>query len=136
VETLRLQLAIHGLAVLTVSVVAGLILWRVLRREADGADWHLVHASGSVRGVLLIALAAIIHLPVLPGWLLAAVAWQIVFFAWTSLLAMIIRALSGQRGFYSTGSVANRVVFVLYALGTIALIPACITLIVGLARAL
>lgn len=135
-ETLRLHLALHGLTVLTVSVVAGLILWRVLARKHDGADWHLVHASGSVRGVMLLALAAIIHLPALPPWLLAAVTWQFIFFAWTSLAAMIIRALSGEQGFDARGSRANRAVFVLYAAGTIALVPACVTLITGLVRAL
>jgi len=135
-EALRLHLAAHGIAVLTVSVVAGLILWRVLHEQRDGADWHLVHASGSVRGVFLIALAPIIHLPALSEWLLTAVVWQIIFFAWTSLLAMIIRAVSGERGFYVGGSTANRIVSVLYVLGTVALIPACVTLIVGLVRAL
>lgn len=135
-EALRLHLALHGLAVLTVSIVAGLILWRVLSRERDGADWHLVHASGSVRGVLLIALAAIIHLPALPPWLMAAVTWQFIFFAWTSLAAMFIRALSGERGFYASGSLANRIVFGLYAAGAIALVPACLTLLAGLVRAL
>jgi hypothetical protein len=134
-ESLRLQLAIHGVAALTVSVVAGLVLWRVLRREGHGADWHLVHASGTARGVLLIALAPIIHLPALPEWLTVAVAWQIIFFVWTSLLAMIVRAFTGRPGFYAGGSLANRVVFVLYALGAVALVPACVTLIVGLVRA-
>lgn len=136
VEALRLHLALHGLAVLTVSVVAGLILWRVLSRERNGADWHLVHASGSARGVLLIAMAAIVHLPALPPWLLAAVSWQLIFFVWTSLAAMIIRALSGERGFHANGSFANRSVFALYVAGTIALVPACVTLLAGLIRAL
>lgn len=135
-ERLALHLAIHGIAVVMISVVAGLILWQVLHQARDGADWHLVHASGSVRGVLLLALAPIIHLPALPAWLTVAVAWQMVFFVWTSLAAMIVRALSGERGFYAGGSTANRIVFVLYLMGTIALVPACVTLLVGLIRAL
>jgi len=95
-----------------------------------------VHASGTVRGVLLIALAPIIDWPALSEWLAAAAAWQIIFFAWTSLLAIIVRALNGEQGFYSGGSTANRIVFALYLAGTVALIPACLTLAVGLFRAL
>lgn len=135
-ERLSLHLALHGMAVLTVSVIAGLVLWRVLYRNKDGAHWHLVHASGSVRGVLLIALAAVIDLPALPGWLASMAAWFIILFVWTSVAAMIIRALTGDPGFYSGGSPANKVVFVLYAIGTATLLPACAILIAGFARAL
>jgi len=135
-ERLALHLALHGMAVLTVSVFAGLVLWKVLYRNTDGAHWHLVHASGSVRGVLLIALAAIIDLPALPEWLAVTAAWLMIWFVWTSVIAMIIRALTGDPGFYSGGSIANKVVFVLYAVGTVALVPACVILIAGLARAL
>jgi len=135
-ERLSLHLALHGMAALTVSVFAGLVLWKVLYRNKDGAHWHLVHASGSVRGVLLIALAAIVDLPALPEWLVSVAAWLFILFVWTSLLAMIIRAFTGEPGFYSGGSVANKIVFVLYAVGTVALVPACAVFITGLARAL
>jgi hypothetical protein len=135
-EQLAVHLALHGVAVLTVSVVAGLVLWRVLYHDRDGADWHLVHASGSVRGIFLIALAAIIDLPALPEWLVAIAAWLIILFAWTSLIAMIIRAFSGERGFHSGGSKVNSAVYVLYAMGTVALFSACAILLVGLLKAL
>jgi hypothetical protein len=49
---------------------------------------------------------------------------------------MIIRAVTGERGFYTGGSSASRLVFVLYGLGAVALIPACAILIAGLARSL
>ena len=135
-DGLSVHLALHGVAVLTVSVIAGLVLWRVLRHEQEGADWHLVHASGTVRGVFLIALAAIVDLPRLPEWLTATAVWLIIWFAWTSVAAMIIRAVTGERGFYPGGSSASRLVFVLYGLGAVALIPACAILIAGLVRSL
>jgi len=37
-DRLALHLAMHGVAVLTVSVVAGLVLWRVLYQRGDGSD--------------------------------------------------------------------------------------------------
>ena len=135
-EQLAVHLALHGVAVLTASAVAGLVLWRVLYHDSDGTDWHLVHASGSVRGVFLIALAAIIDLPEQPEWLVAIAVWLIILFTWTSLIAMIIRAFSGERGFHFGGSKANWVVYVLYAMGAVALFPACAILIVGLLRSL
>lgn len=135
-DRLALHLALHGLAVITYSVIAGLVLWRTLHRDEDGSHWHLVHASGTVRGVLLLALAPVIEFPALPEWLVATAAWLIIWFAWTSVLAMTIRALSGERGFYIGGSVANRIVFGLYAMGAIGLFPACTILLVGVLRAL
>ena len=135
-DKLPIHLALHGIAVLTISAAAGLVLWRVLFKERDGADWHLVHASGSVRGVFLIALAAVIHLPSLPEWLAVTAAWLFIVFTWASLLAMFIRAFTGERGFYSGGSKANRVSFALYSLGAITLFPGAAILVIGFVRAL
>jgi uncharacterized membrane protein len=136
VDRLSLHLTLHGLAVLTFSVFAGLVLWRILDRNRGGADWHLVHASGTVRGVLLIALAAIIDLPALPEWLVATAVWLIIWFTWTSVIAMTIRAVTGERGFSIGGSNVNRLVFGLYAVGAFALFPACAILITGMLRSL
>jgi len=135
-DTIAVHLALHGVAVLTISLVAGLLLYRTILRNEDVASWHLVHASVSGRGVMLIALAAIIHLPALPTWLLSTTAWLAIAFAWTSTAAMVIRAVSGQRGLRCEGSFPNRAVFILYGVGTIAIFPACGVLIVGLLRAL
>ncbi len=135
-DNLPVHLALHGIAVLGISAAAGLVLWRVLLRDRDGADWHLVHASGTVRGVFLLALAPATHLLTLPDWLAVIAVCLIILFTWASLLAMFIRALSGQRGFYSGGSAANRVVFGLYAVGAVALFPGTAILFVGFARTL
>jgi hypothetical protein len=135
-ENLAVHLALHGAVVLTVSLLAGLFLYRSILRNRNEAAWHLVHAGGSGRGVMLIALAAIIHLPALPFWQLSTLVWLVIFFTWTSMLAMIIRAVSGERGLRCKGSNANKLVYILYALGTIAIFPACLLLISGLLNAL
>lgn len=133
---LAIHLALHGAIVLTVSIIAGLLLYGAILKSKNEAAWHLVHAGGTVRGVMLIALAAIIHLPVLPAWQLATAVWLIIFFVWTSMLAMIIAAISGDRGLGLSGSIANKLVYVLYGLGTIAIFPGCLLLILGLFKAL
>jgi hypothetical protein len=135
-NTLAIFLALNGAAVLTVSLVAGLLLYRAILRQKDEHGWHLLHAGGSGRGVMLLALAATIHLSALPAWLMWSVAGFILFFAWTSTLAMIIVAMTGERGFGWSGPMANKVAFALYATGTAAVLPAFLVLMTGLAVAL
>jgi hypothetical protein len=135
-DELAVHLALHGAIVLTISLVAGLLLYRTILRNQDVASWHLVHASVSGRGVMLLALAAIIQLPALPLWLASTAVWLIIAFVWTSTSAMVLRAVSGERGLRCEGSFANKAVFVLYVVGTIAIFPAFFVLIVGLVKAL
>jgi hypothetical protein len=135
-DNLATHLALHGVLVLIVSVSAGLLLYRSILGNGNQADWHLLHAGGSARGILLIALAAIISLPDLPFWQTQMAAWFIIYFAWTSTLAMLIRAISGETGFRLSGSTTNKFVFVLYATGAVVLFPGLFVLAIGLSRAL
>jgi len=135
-EKLAIHLALHGVAVLTVSVFGGLLLHKAILKNKNEAGWHLLHAGGSARGILLIALAAIIHLLALPFWQLSILVWLMIFFTWTSMLAMMIVAISGERGFGWIGSKTNKLIYVLYILGAIAVFPACFLLIFGLFNAL
>jgi len=136
VDKLVIYLALNGALVLTVSLVAGLFLYLAIRDDKEQAAWHLLHAGGTARGVMLLALAAIIEYPALSLWLLTSMVWLVIFFVWTSMFAMAIRAVSGERGLRLTGSVANKMVYILYALGTIAIFPACALLIYGLVKAI
>ena len=134
---LTILLALNGAVVLTISMAAGLFLYRaILRERSDEARWHLVHSGGTGRGVMLIALAAIISLPDLPLRQLEAFVWLMLVFVWTSMLAMIVAAISGKRGLRFDGSITNKLVYALYAVGTVAVFPACVLLIFGLIKAL
>ena len=135
-DKIAVHLALHGVAVLTISLVAGLLLYRAILRKEDVASWHLVHASVTGRAVMLLALAAVIHLPALPPWLLATAAWLAIAFVWTSTSAMVIRAVSGERGLRCEGSLPNKAIFILYGVGTITIFPACAVLFAGLVKAL
>ena len=135
-DKLAIHLALHGAVVLTVSLFGGLFLYRAILKNKNEAAWHLVHSGGSARGIMLIALAAIIHLPALPLWQLSTLAWLMIFFTWASMLAMITTAVSGERGFGFFGSNTNKLVYILYVLGAIAVFPACLLLIFGLLNAL
>ncbi len=135
-DHLAVQLAFHGALVLVVSLCAGLFTYKAILTEERAAAWHLAHAGGTARGVMLLALAATVRLPAMALWEISLVAWLLIFFTWTSVLAMVIAAASGERGLGFTGSPANKVVFVLYVVGGVAVFPAGGALAVGLFRAL
>ena len=135
-DKLAIDLALHGAIVLTISILCGLFLYLAILNSNRVHVWHLVHAGGTSRGIMLIALAAIISIPALPFWQLSAMAWLMIFFVWTSMLAMIIAAISGERGLSFDGTGTNKVVYLLYAFGTITVFPACLLLIYGLFNAI
>ncbi len=135
-DRLAIHLALNGALVLTISLFAGLFLYLAILKEKEQAAWHLLHAGGTGRGVMLLALAAIIKYPVLPFWQLSTTAWLFIFFTWTSMLAMLIRAVTGERGLRCQGTLANKLVYIFYALGTVAIFPAIALLIYGLLMAL
>jgi len=117
-------------------MIAGMFLYLAILRQREPAAWHLLHAGGTGRGVMLLALAALLEYPALSASLLQTAAWLIVFFVWSSMLAMAIRAVSGERGLRLEGSFANRLVYLSYALGTLTVFPGFALLIYGFARAL
>jgi hypothetical protein len=135
-DRLVVVLALNGVLVLTVSMVAGLLLYLSILNNRDQAAWHLLHAGGAGRGVMLLALAALIEVPALTDELAALAALLILFFVWTSMLSMCIRAIFGDRGLRFDGSFANRLVYVSYGLGTLAVFPGFALLIYGLFKAL
>lgn len=129
-------LALNGVLVILVSMGAGLALYRSILGEGAVHDWHLLHAGGTSRGVLLIALGAGAGLPALPAWQMWAATGLVVLFVWTSVAAMLLRALTGGRGFDLSPPAGNRAAFLLYAIGTAAVFPGTAWLAVGLIRAL
>lgn len=130
-------LALHGTVVLIASFVAGLLLHRNIRLQRPGADaWHLAHAGGSARGVLLIALAGAWEWVNLPAGAREFLAALLLFFVWTSTAAMLIAAATGRRGLTWHGTPADRTVFALYVVGTIAVFPAAMLLVAGFVRGL
>lgn len=135
-ETLAIYLALNGVAVVVVSLLGGLFLYKAIVTDESVPEWHLLHAGGSARGILLIALSSIIHLPALPFLLVSLASWFIVFFVWTSVLAMLLRAITGEPGFHFSGSLSNKLAFLLYLLGTCTVFPGFLILGVGLLMAL
>jgi len=135
-DRLSIHLALHGALVVTVSIVAGVLLYRNMLGNRPEAQWHLAHAGGTVRGVLLIGLAGILHLLPLPLWLATWFVWIVIPSIWASMFAMVIAAATGERGHRFAGSGTNRLVFVLYGLHVLTIFPASAVLIGGSIAAL
>ncbi len=135
-DQLAIVLGLNAMLVLVVSLVAGLMLYLAIKNDRPQAAWHLLHAGGAGRAVLLLALAAMIEYPALTLFQLQAASWLLLVFVWTSMMAMGIRAVSGQRGLRLEGSLGNRLVYLLYAIGTLAVFPGCALLIYGFWAAL
>lgn len=135
-EQLATHLALHGAIVLIVSVVGGFLLYRAIVGSSREPQWHLLHAGGTARGIMLIALAGTLDLLDLGAGLLTVFVWLSIFFVWTSTLAMLIAAVTGDRGLRFDGSIANRLVYGLYAVGAVAILPAGVLLVYGLRGAL
>jgi hypothetical protein len=135
-DNLAVHLALHGALVLAVILAAGLLLYRTILREGNARGWHLLHSGGSGRAVLLLALAGALRWVALPAWQLTRFVWLMIFFVWTSVLAMLIVGATGQHGFGWSGPASNKVAFGLYAAGTVAVFPAVFLLIAGLVNAL
>ena len=135
-EHLVILLALNGMLVLVVSLCAGLFLYLAIKNDREQAAWHLLHAGGAGRAVMLLALAALVEYPALTLAQLQVACWLVLLFVWTSMLAMSIRAVSGQRGLRLEGSPGNRLVFLLYAIGTLAIFPGCGLLVYGFLAAL
>jgi hypothetical protein len=136
VDHLAILLALQGIVILAIGLIAGLFLHRAIRLGHDTAAWHLAHSGGSGRGVLLLALAGTLRLVALGPSQLSLAVWLIAFFAWTSVLAMMVAAASGERGLTGTGSLTSRLVFWLYVAGAITVFPGVFLLIAGLLQAL
>lgn len=135
-DKLAIALGLNGLAVLAISLLAGLFLYLALLHKEDSHGWHLLHAGGSGRGVMLMALAGIVHLVVLPEWLVSLAAWAIVYFVWASTIAMVITAVTGEHGFGFSGPPINRFAHLLYVTGAAAVFPGVFVLGYGFLTAL
>jgi hypothetical protein len=119
-ERLSIVLALNGALVLLVTMLAGLMLYRSILARGRLEDWHLLHAGGTSRGVMLIALAATVHLADLSRLATVTVVALILWFVWASVLAMLLRALTGETGFRFAGRATGRLIFLLYATGVVA----------------
>ena len=80
------------------------------------------------------ALAGILPLVGLPAPQEALLVRLLLFFAWSSTAAMVMGAVMGVRGQRWDAPAANKVMYLVYVAGAVAVFPAMALLIAGLLR--
>lgn len=136
VDTLALHLALHGAIVLLLGLIGGLYFARAIRRGRGEVAWRVVHAGGCLAGALLLALAWPIRLVGGPEVLRLALAGTLILATYLLVLGMFIAAGTAERGIPGGGSRLNRLVALLYQLGSAMALLASGLLVLGLGLAL
>lgn len=131
-----IYLAIHGVLVLVVSLISGRWFSKAITSGGNEVAWRVVHSGGSMGGIMLIAFASLIPHLVLPMWAVSLFMWSIILGTWLFIIAMIVAAITGDRGLKAGGSLYNRGVYFGYMFGAIFSLAGCGLLLAGLFRAL
>ena len=135
-EQFIVYLALHGVLALIVSLVSGRWFSRAITTGGNEVAWRVVHSGGSMGGIMLIAFSSLIPILVLPQWATTAFVWSIILGTWLFIIAMIIAAITGERGLKGGGSLVNRGVYFCYIVGAFLSLIGCGLLLAGLLRAL
>lgn len=131
---LALQLSFHGSILLLAGLVGGLFFARAIQLKRGEVAWRVVHAGGVAAGVMLLALA------VPSQWMSAGDGARLVMGigliggSYLLCLGMFIAAIWNTRGIPGGGSLLNRLVAMLYGIGTVMSLAGCSVLVIGLLR--
>jgi hypothetical protein len=135
-DQLAVHFALHGAVVLASGLVGGLLFARAIKAGRGEVAWRVVHSGGSMAGVMLLAVASALRYVTLPPLALALLAWTLIGGTYLLVVGMVVAAVTGGRGLAGGGSPANRFVYLLYLLGSVASLAGCGLLLVGLIRSL
>ncbi|MCK5387251.1 MAG: hypothetical protein KAJ39_08690 [Gammaproteobacteria bacterium] len=131
-----IYLAFHGVLILTVSLVSGGWFAKAIITKGNEVAWRVVHSGGSMGGIMLIAFSSLVPVMVLPQWAETLFVWSIILSAWLFIIAMIVAAITGERGLKTGGSLINRGVYYFYIFGSLFSLVGCGLLLKGLYSAL
>lgn len=131
-----IYLALHGVLILTVSLISGGWFAKAINTRGNDVAWRVVHSGGSMGGIMLIAFSSLVPIIVLPRWSVTVFVWSVILSAWLFIIAMMVAAISGERGLKTGGSLINRGVYYLYLFGALFSLIGCGLLLIGLYSAL
>jgi len=97
-EQFVIYLALHGVLALIVSLVSGHWFSKAITTGGSEVAWRVVHSGGSMGGIMLIAFSSLIPIMALPLWATLLFVWFIILGTWLFIVAMIVAAITGQRG--------------------------------------
>ncbi len=115
-ESIRRQMAFHGIAVIVLGLLAGIPYALVVTGQMAGEEraWRMAHGEGIQNGLLVLAVAGVAGLLALDEKKARLCAWSLVAAAYANVVASVIGASTGTRGLELALPVANVVVFALF----------------------
>lgn len=131
---LALQFALHGSIALLAGLIGGLFFARAIKQHRGEVAWRVVHAGGSSAGAMLLAIAAPSQWVTLGDSLKIAMGIGLIGGTYILCLGMYIAAIWDTRGIPRGGTLLNRLVFWLYAIGAIMTLAGSVVLTIGLLR--
>lgn len=149
--SIRDHLIAHGALVLLAGLLAGfpfaflelgrIVLWPVpgevaVAMPGDVRAWRMAHLEGILNGLLLFAIAAILHHLALSGRELRWLFVCLVVTAWGNVLASLIGPIFGGRGLAFGDGWANSVMYLLFVAAVFAVFTALVLVYRGATRSL
>jgi uncharacterized protein YneF (UPF0154 family) len=131
---LALQFALHGSIALMSGLIGGLFFARAIKRRHGEVAWRVVHAGGCSAGAMLLAIAAPSQWLAKGSAMNLPMAIGLIGGSYILCLGMYIAAIWDTRGIPGGGSALNRLVAILYSVGTIMTLLGCALLVYGLLR--
>lgn len=135
-EKFSIYLALHGVLVLVVSLVSGRWFSKAINTAGNEVAWRVVHSGGSMGGIMLIAFSSLMPIIELPQWGVELFVWTIIIGTWLFIIAMVVAAITGERGLINNGTLINRCIYCCYFIGALLSIAGCSILLFGLFNAL
>lgn len=113
---------LNGLIILMVGLLGGFPFAKVIKRQPEKVvAWRVVHSGGSMGGVMLIAIGAIVQRVLMSPLTSHLIFWGFIISTYALVAAMVVAAFTGERGVgdRKEKSTVWKVVYYAYGLGAI-----------------
>ena len=129
----RLQMILHGAAVILLGLAAGIPYALVVTGSLAGEEraWRMAHAEGLQNGMLLLAIAGVGGRLVLDDRRSAILAWSLIAAGYGNVLASVLGAVTGNRVLEAAAPAANAVVFALFVVAMGGVLTGLVLLVAG-----
>lgn len=134
----RLQMVLHGAAVILLGLAAGIPYALVVTGSLAGEEraWRMAHAEGIQNGLMMLAVAGIGGRLVLDERRSGLLAWSMIVAGYGNVVASGIGAATGHRGLEAAAPVANMVVFALFVVAMAGVLTGLALVVAGARAAL
>lgn len=111
----QVQMLFHGVIILFIGLVCGLPFGVAVARDRNDESvrsWRVAHTGVAGIGVMLIAIGAVLQHMVLGQRAISLLVWSLAASAYGFTLALVLRGITGVRGFEPSGPALNVVAYI------------------------